>query len=141
MACGHENNATSHFTLGIEGYSDEEFERTGVFIDPSSKLAKEATPGIFNKFDDSKAYLIGSGVYRKATHDEETNQIVYDDQEIPVLIIFNEGFYQQSRGHKDVDPVLSNGITIMKENGEVIKSIAISAEHLQYKGEPFLVSE
>lgn len=145
IGCNISINETSYSSINLIGYSDQRFEDVGVFIDPDSTLAKEiistTIPGIPGQTKDTKTYLIGSGVFRKTTVDEDTKQVIYSKNEIPVLIFFHEGIFQSLRGgDKDTGPIASNGITIMQNNGVIIKSFAITSEQLQFFGDPLLLS-
>ncbi|GAA0343882.1 hypothetical protein GCM10008967_37910 [Bacillus carboniphilus] len=141
IGCSQKSDTPYYSSLDLEGYSNQQFEQEGVFIDPDSTLASDMTRteimGLIKKRFESTTYLIGSGVFRNPRFEGE--QIFYDKKETPILIFFQLGLSQDLRGAGVSESIPSNGITIMQTDGEILKRILISAEHLQLHGNPILV--
>lgn len=150
---GHSERLNEIPSLNLHGESEEEWRLNGLFVDHEFQLNKELSifknTSILKKIyvpgqtKESKVYLIGSGTYKEAYHDQVTGVVSYSENKVPVFIIYHEDIWQYPRGgsfskDEENNKIKSNGLTIISINGDIISSTAISAEHFYYTGEPIL---
>lgn len=132
--------------LQLTGMDVSELNNSGVFPDETGFALRDTLKAFTDdqlrkaifipraQNDNATLHVIGSGIYKEPYLDEKTGVISFDKEGIPVIIIYVTGLVQSPSGsNKEID---SNGLIIVSEDGETLKTIVISAEHFEFVGTP-----